>query len=95
MSTIDDNPGTGRILDKYIYQALGRLVERWIRHITISDLSSEKIVQDMKSTFFSGGFDILDDLKQHPINQITQFILEVNHGDDIVYGLKILIERAR
>ena len=27
-STMTDNPGTGRVIDKYIYQVLGRMLER-------------------------------------------------------------------
>lgn len=33
-STVDDNPGTGRLIDKYLYQKGGRKVERlifWVR----------------------------------------------------------------
>ena len=28
METINDNPGTGRIIDKYIYQKFGRMLEK-------------------------------------------------------------------
>lgn len=31
--TTDDIPGTGRIIDKYFYQPVGRRIERWIMNI--------------------------------------------------------------
>ena len=43
-STVDDNPGTGRIIDKFIYQIPGRALERLALRLTISSLSPERIL---------------------------------------------------
>ena len=35
-STMTDNPGTGRVIDKYVYQVLGRMLERCAGRIAMS-----------------------------------------------------------
>ena len=35
-STVSNNPGTGRIIDKYIYQVLGRMLERCAGRIAMA-----------------------------------------------------------
>ena len=35
-STMTDNPGTGRVIDKYIYQVLGRMLERCAGRIAMA-----------------------------------------------------------
>ena len=35
-STMTDNPGTGRVIDKYIYQVLGRMLERCTGRIAMA-----------------------------------------------------------
>lgn len=45
-ATMDDNPGPGRVVDKFIYQFLGRKIERFAnRYISISFLSPDRIVE--------------------------------------------------
>lgn len=45
-ATMDDNPGPGRVVDKFIYQFLGRKIERLAnRYISIYFLSPDRIVE--------------------------------------------------
>ena len=92
---MDDNPGTGRILDKYLYQALGRRLERWVSHIKMSTLSSMTIHEEIWNMFTRSGIDMIDDLRQYPLEVTSEYISELEYGVDIIFGLNILIKRAR
>ena len=48
-STVDDNPGTGRTIDKFIYQIPGRALERLAFRLTISSLPPERILRYIAS----------------------------------------------
>lgn len=54
-STVDDNPGTGRLVDKYLYQKGGRKVERlifWVR-IKLPNVHPVIISRIMYSGYYS------------------------------------------
>lgn len=44
-ATMDNIPGTGRIIDKCIYQFFGRKLERFLFRISMANLSPDRIVQ--------------------------------------------------
>lgn len=46
--TCDNNPGPGRIIDKYVYQFLGRKVERFLARVSEIDHGKEVPVVDEK-----------------------------------------------
>ena len=43
MATVDDNPGTGRVLDTYFFQPAGRRIERLAMRFTIRHLHPSRI----------------------------------------------------
>ena len=43
-STMTDNPGTGRVIDTYIYQVLGKVLERCAGRIAMSTYLSARII---------------------------------------------------
>ena len=43
MATVDDNPGTGRVLDTYFFQPAGRRIERLALRFTIRHLHPSRI----------------------------------------------------
>ena len=45
-STMTDNPGTGRVIDKYIYQVLGRMLERCAGRIAMSTYLSARTIRE-------------------------------------------------
>ena len=52
-STMTDNPGTGRVIDKYIYQVLGRMLERCAGRIAMSTyLSATDIWTRIEEAWF-------------------------------------------
>ena len=44
-STMTDNPGTGRVIDKYIYQVLGKMLERCAGRIAMSTYLSARTIR--------------------------------------------------
>ena len=49
-ATVDDNPGTGRVLDTYFFQPAGRVIERLAMRLTIRHLHPGRI-----EAFLHGG----------------------------------------
>ena len=53
-STISNNPGTGRIIDKYIYQTLGRMLERCAGRIAMATyLSGSDIWERIEEVWYN------------------------------------------
>ena len=53
-STMTDNPGTGRIIDKYIYQVLGRMLERCAGRIAMATyLSANDIRRRIEEVWYN------------------------------------------
>ena len=53
-STMTDNPGTGRVIDKYIYQVLGRMLERCTGRIAIATyLSATDILRRIEDVWYN------------------------------------------
>lgn len=95
MATMDNNPGTGRIMDIYIYQYFGKRVEKWINRMKLPYLPPETILQHIIEMFSSNGIDMLEDLRQYPTDSSVELISDLPFGSDIVYGLNTIIRRAK
>ena len=53
-STMTDNPGTGRVIDKYIYQVLGRMLERCAGRIAMATyLSARTIILTIEEVWYN------------------------------------------
>ena len=53
-STMTDNPGTGRVIDKYIYQVLGRMLERCAGRIAMATyLSADDIRRKIEEVWYN------------------------------------------
>ena len=53
-STMTDNPGTGRVIDKYIYQVLGRMLERCAGRIAMATyLSATNIMRRIEEVWYN------------------------------------------
>ena len=86
---MDDIPGPGRILDKYIYQRGGRVIERFALRLTISSLPPAHIIRYFKlgTHWFDGG-------EAQPLSQVIESISE-QYGPPGVAGLKGLVKQAK
>ena len=93
-STTDNNPGTGRIIDVYVYQRLGRKLERKIGYVAIPFRRSEVIGRLIINMSCGDKFYMLDDLTRYPMPSITQMISGAPNGNDILRGVDELAKRA-
>ena len=88
-ATMDNNPGPGRLIDTYIYQRLGRKIERFAARINISTLHPSQIVQRLNlrptpwRTYLDGSTD-------ETIKEVSLL-----HGSEVVAGLKCLVRQTR
>ena len=92
METMDDNPGTGRTVDKYFFQPIGRKIERFAMRITIASLPPWKITQylDDNLELYSG----IPHCKVG-IGQALTFLGRLKRGSTVITGLKSLVKQTR
>lgn len=92
-STIDDNIGTGRLMDKYLYQKGGRKLERLIFYVRIkmTKLDPAQICQYFESSY-----------KTSPSSGTKQTLQEcvcaigsLENGYTNLSGLKSLVQQTR
>ena len=94
-STTDNNPGTGRIIDLYIYQKFGKKLERKIGQLTVPFRRSEVIRRLIMDMSCGDSSYMLDDLNRYPMPSIKQNISGLPNGNDILRGVDELARRAK
>ena len=99
MATVDDNPGTGRVLDTYFFQPAGRRIERLAMRFTIRHLHPSRI-----EAYIAGGgiilysmFDIKFTLSiaLREIDRVHLLWPTVVFGPTVISGLKSLVRQAQ
>ena len=91
-ATVDDNPGTGRVLDTYFFQPAGRRIERFAMRFTIRHLHPSRI-----EAYIAGGiilysmFDIKFTLSI-ALRNIDRVHLSL---PTVISGLKSLVRQAQ
>ena len=98
-ATMDNNPGPGRIIDTYIYQRLGRKVERLALRIRISTLPPAQILRSFQLkagpwvwTYFVWDVPLRLTSLEEAVSDISN---GVPHGSIIVAGLKGLVKQSQ
>ena len=91
-ATADDNPGTGRVLDTYFYQPVGRRIERLAMRITIRYLHPWRVCTFIETTFSGYGWP---PYKSPSLTMALDNILIVNIGSTVIAGLKGLVQQTR
>ena len=91
-ATVDDNPGTGRVLDTYFFQPAGRGFERLAMRFTIRHLHPSRI-----EAFITGGIPGLSWFhNKFTISIALQNIdLEYFSVPTVISGLKSLVRQAQ
>lgn len=93
-ATMDDNPGPGRIIDKCIYQFLGKKIERFANRISISCLPPHTIAQCLWVNMIH-----LPNDEFYPLDPIIGLIqADPNlpcEGSARIAGLKSLVKQAK
>lgn len=91
MEEIDDNPGPGRLIDKYIYQRLGAMLERRVNRILGPLLASPlEIGRQLRTQIqqqWPGG--LVPYVLDEPLYSIMRDIKE-DFGPDVLSGLERL-----
>ena len=92
-ATTDDNPGTGRILDTYFFQPVGRRIERLAMRFTIQHLHPWRIEVFINRSF---GYFPKTTIKS-TLNYALQEINGVENGlgPTVIAGLKSLVRQAQ
>ena len=93
IATVDDNPGTGRTVDKYFFQPIGRKIERFAMRITITSLPPWKISQ-----YFDTTLDLYVNVVYSFHSNIGQALAglgELKRGSTIIAGLKSLVKQTQ
>ena len=90
-ATSDDNPGTGRTLDKHVFQPLGRKVENLAMHLTIGFLHPWQISRYIE------GRSLLQYGAENKPSTLDEVLADIRcwDGSTIVAGLKSLIRQAQ
>lgn len=92
MATMDDNPGPGRLLDKYVYQVIGKCIEKCAGRIALRSLTADVIVRRIMS------------VKEHhwvytdfpmPIASCVAYLMNGSYGKDVVEGYRRLVVQTR
>ena len=93
-ATVDDNPGTGRMLDKYFYQPAGWGVERLALRFTIRYLHPWRI-SEFLNAFASGGIYL--NVEEKTTLEMTLHYIDSSGsgGSATVAGLKSLVRQAQ
>ena len=91
-ATVDNNPGTGRALDMYFFQPLGRRIERLAMRFTIRHLHPQRI-----EAFIDGEISYSRWLgPKLALSDVLQWIDEFrSSGPTVVAGLKSLVRQAQ
>ena len=90
-ATVDNNPGTGRALDMYFFQPLGRRIERLAMRFTIRHLHPLRI-----EAFIHGNLVYFPWLApERTLGLALQDINTFRSGPTIIAGLKDLIQQTQ
>ena len=91
-ATVDDNPGTGRVLDTYFFQPAGRRIERLAMRFTIRHLHPSRI-----EAFIAGGIGYLPWLNLKLTLSIALRDIDRTYfsGTTVISGLKSLARQAQ
>ena len=92
-ATVDDNPGTGRVLDTYFFQPAGRRIERLAMRFTIRHLHPWRIAAFINRN--SGYYLWL--IPKWTLSYALQEISNAGNdlGSTIIAGLKSLVRQAQ
>lgn len=94
-ATVDDNPGTGRLIDKYLYQREGRRLEYFIFRIRLPSLPPARISRFIEDQY--GAFLLLryeDDIGV-PLSDLPTLICFDSRGSTTLSGMKSLVQQTR
>lgn len=93
-ATADNLTGTGRTVDTYIFQPMGRRVERFAMRITIASLDPTRIAQYIEADFTSFS-PYFGDQRTLRLNDVIASLCRHRNGSTVVAGLKGLVKQTQ
>ena len=88
-ATADDLPGPGRLLDKYVYQRGGRLLERFVMKWTMASLHPIHIVRYLSLSPTSWVLGLGETFEEATLR------IETSFGPTLIAGLKSLVQQTQ
>ena len=88
-ATADDLPGPGRLLDKYVYQRGGRLLERFVMKWTMASLHPIHIVRYLSPSPTSWVLGLGETFEEATLR------IETSFGLTLIAGLKSLVQQTQ
>lgn len=95
-ATMDNIPGTGRIIDTYLYQFFGRKLERFIFRISMANLPPDRILEFLRvdeeiiiPTMYGSLYETI-----HYLGDDASVADHVKEGERIA-GLKSLVKQTQ
>lgn len=108
LATIDDNPGTGRLIDKYVYQPIGQSIERIflsleLRYFCHPENSAGQIVKFLQASDYSGEYIPIDEIwrihfksfEKNAAELCISLVMEISRKEGIVKAFQCLLKQAR
>ena len=89
-ATADDLPGPGRLLDKYIYQRGGRVIERFLMRRTMATMHPAIIVH-----YLSPSPTVWKRVLEGCPPESIISVIELSRGFTVVTGLKSLVQQTQ
>ena len=105
-STISNNPGTGRIIDRYIYQTLGRMLDRCAGRIAMSTfLPAINIMRRIEDVWYNveikepccvcQAASVREMSVEEKVRMAVSRVEDAPSGAFILSGIKEIIKRLR
>ena len=105
-STMTDNPGTGRVIDKYIYQVLGRMLERCAGRIAMATyLPAREIYERIEEVWYNveikepcyvcQAASVRQMSVEEKVRMAVRRVEDAPSGASILSGIKELTKRLR
>lgn len=95
METVDDQPGTGRSIDTYMYQPAGRWIERLAMRFTIASLHPVRIAQYIEADYTNFAPYFFDKWPSSSNEVVAALCVSHRNGSTVVAGLKGLVKQTQ
>lgn len=100
LATTDDSPGTGHSIDKYVFQPMGRSIERLLlamelRYFRPPERSARQIIEFLEASPFSGRHIPDDEICEHPFNREFEYVDEDEEKKNAEDRMSLFLEISR
>lgn len=99
LATINDSPGTGRSVDKHVFQPIGRSIKRLLlalelRYFQPPEKSARRIIKFLEASPFSGRYITDDKICKHSFNK-RYIVYDVDERKKRLNCISLFLEISR